>query len=127
MPPIAYTPSKNSCCSVSAKSEEHIGNSHKLSQIERLLDFASPFGKRERRGPRSVCRVSQPKHYCTRTFQEEYRELLRKHGVDFDERYAGIEKLPPKVNRAFSANQIFFTRPWGDTPGSPRRIRPVAD
>ena len=23
-----------------------------------------------------------------RTFQKEYRELLRKHGVDFDERYA---------------------------------------
>ena len=29
----------------------------------------------------------QKEHHCTRTFQEEYRELLRKHGVDFDERY----------------------------------------
>lgn len=30
---------------------------------------------------------SQQEHHRTRTFQEEYRELLRKHGVDFDERY----------------------------------------
>lgn len=29
----------------------------------------------------------QPEHHRTRTFQEEYRELLRKHEVDFDERY----------------------------------------
>ena len=27
----------------------------------------------------------QPKHHRTRTFQEEYRDLLHKHGVDFDE------------------------------------------
>jgi REP element-mobilizing transposase RayT len=30
---------------------------------------------------------SQPEHHRTRSFQEEYRQLLRKHGVDFDERY----------------------------------------
>jgi REP element-mobilizing transposase RayT len=29
----------------------------------------------------------QQEHHRRRTFQEEYRELLRKHGVDFDERY----------------------------------------
>jgi REP element-mobilizing transposase RayT len=29
----------------------------------------------------------QQEHHRTRTFQEEYRELLRKHGLDFDERY----------------------------------------
>jgi len=29
----------------------------------------------------------QQEHHCTRTFEEEYCELLRKHGVDFDERY----------------------------------------
>jgi putative transposase len=29
----------------------------------------------------------QEEHHRTRTFQEEYRDLLRKHGVDFDERY----------------------------------------
>jgi len=29
----------------------------------------------------------QQEDHRTRTFQEEYRELLRKHGVDFDERY----------------------------------------
>jgi REP-associated tyrosine transposase len=31
---------------------------------------------------------AQQEHHRTRSFQEEYRELLRKHGVDFDERYA---------------------------------------
>jgi REP element-mobilizing transposase RayT len=30
---------------------------------------------------------SQPEHHRTRTFQEEYREMLRKQRVDFDERY----------------------------------------
>jgi REP element-mobilizing transposase RayT len=30
---------------------------------------------------------TQHEHHRTRTFQEEYRELLRKHGVDFHERY----------------------------------------
>ena len=29
----------------------------------------------------------QQEHHRTRTFQEEYRELLRKQGVDFDERF----------------------------------------
>src|SRR5215216_6494714 len=29
----------------------------------------------------------QQEHHRTRTFQEEYRELLRKHTIDFDERY----------------------------------------
>jgi putative transposase len=30
---------------------------------------------------------ARQEHHRMRTFQEEYRELLRKHGVDFDERY----------------------------------------
>jgi len=30
---------------------------------------------------------AQQEHHRTRTFQEEYRELLRRHGVEFDERY----------------------------------------
>ena len=29
----------------------------------------------------------QQEHHRTRTFQEEYRELLHKHDVEFDERY----------------------------------------
>ena len=29
----------------------------------------------------------QQEHHRTSTFQEEYRELLRRHGLDFDERY----------------------------------------
>ena len=30
---------------------------------------------------------AQQEHHRTRTFQEEYRELLRRHGIGFDERY----------------------------------------
>jgi len=30
---------------------------------------------------------TQAEHHRTRTFQDEYRELLRRHGIDFDERY----------------------------------------
>jgi putative transposase len=30
---------------------------------------------------------NQEEHHRTRTFQDEYRELLRKHGIRFDERY----------------------------------------
>lgn len=41
------------------------------NQIESLLKYVN----------------SQQEHHRTRTFQEEYRELLRKHGIDFDERY----------------------------------------
>ena len=41
------------------------------SQLEGVLDYVN----------------NQQEHHRTRTFQEEYRELLRKHGVDFDERY----------------------------------------
>jgi hypothetical protein len=31
--------------------------------------------------------MPQQEHHRTRTFQEEYSELLRKHSVQFDERY----------------------------------------
>jgi putative transposase len=30
---------------------------------------------------------AQQEHHRTLMFQEEHRELLRKHGVEFDERY----------------------------------------
>ena len=30
---------------------------------------------------------SQEEHHRSRTFQEEYREFLRKYGVEYDERY----------------------------------------
>jgi putative transposase len=29
----------------------------------------------------------QEKHHQKRTFQEEYREFLEKHGIEYDERY----------------------------------------
>ena len=37
----------------------------------------------------AVCRYieQQAEHHPTRTFHEEYLELLRRHGVEFDERY----------------------------------------
>lgn len=41
------------------------------SQFEALLQYVN----------------AQQEHHRTRTFQEEYRELLHKHGLDFDERY----------------------------------------
>ncbi len=31
--------------------------------------------------------ANQEEHHKTRTFQEEYREFLRKHGIEWDERY----------------------------------------
>jgi hypothetical protein len=71
---------------VPAKPEKHIGNSHELSQIERLLDSPFTLANGEA-SPRSAGRVSQQEHHRTRTFQEEYHELLRRHGVDFDEQY----------------------------------------
>ena len=42
-----------------------------LSQLDTVLDYVK----------------AQQQHHRTRIFQEEYRELLRKHGIDFDERY----------------------------------------
>jgi hypothetical protein len=30
---------------------------------------------------------TQEEHHRSRTFQEEYREFLRKHGVEYDERF----------------------------------------
>jgi REP element-mobilizing transposase RayT len=41
------------------------------SQLEGLLQYVQ----------------AQQEHHRTRTFQEEYREFLRKHGVDFEEQY----------------------------------------
>ena len=41
------------------------------SQLEAVLEYVA----------------NQQEHHCTRSFQEEYREFLRKHRVDFDERY----------------------------------------
>jgi putative transposase len=41
------------------------------SQLEAMLQYVN----------------AQQEHHRTRTFQEEYRELLRRHGLDFDERY----------------------------------------
>jgi hypothetical protein len=50
VPRIAYIPSRNSRCFVPAKPEEPIGNSHKLSQIERVLDSPLHLPKGEDEG-----------------------------------------------------------------------------
>jgi putative transposase len=31
--------------------------------------------------------ADQEKHHATRTFQDEFRDFLRKHGIEWDERY----------------------------------------
>jgi len=41
------------------------------SQLDSVLDYVN----------------KQQEHHRTHTFQEEYRELLCKHGVDFDEHH----------------------------------------
>ena len=41
------------------------------SQLDAVLDYVE----------------NQEEHHRTRTFQEEYRDFLRKHDVEFDERY----------------------------------------
>jgi putative transposase len=41
------------------------------SQLDALLEYVE----------------TQEEHHRSRTFQEEYREFLRKHGVEYDERY----------------------------------------
>ena len=45
------------------------------------------FGEPESAGYLVLYVKAQPEHHRARTFQEEYSELLRRHGVDFDERY----------------------------------------
>ena len=42
------------------------------SQLDALLEYVE----------------TQEEHHRSRTFQEEYREFLHKHGVEYDERYA---------------------------------------
>ena len=49
--------------------------------------FIVSFAQRETRREHPVRRVGPTKPHRTRTFQEEYRELLCRHGVEFDERY----------------------------------------
>jgi REP element-mobilizing transposase RayT len=57
------------------------------SQLEGVLDYVD----------------TQENHHRGRTFQEEYRDLSRKHGVVFDERTCGIDASLARMNRAFSA------------------------
>ena len=67
---------------------------------------------------------AQQEHHRTHTFQEEYRELLRRHGVDFDERYVGIEKHA-RLRRAFSA-WLFVVFIPGALPQASVELAPLA-
>lgn len=62
-------------------------------QDPRLVDFHWQAGygafsvSQSKKG--SVMRyiANQEEHHRTRTFQEEFRLLLKRHGIEFDERY----------------------------------------
>jgi hypothetical protein len=73
VPRIAYILSKNSCCFVPAKPEEHIGNSHKLSQIERPVRLRLSLFQREKMKVR-VCFAVAPR-VRTRLLARRYRVL----------------------------------------------------
>ena len=60
---------------------------------------------------------AQQEHHRTQTFREEYRELLRRHGVDFDERYSLGLRSHAEVRRAFSAGAFLCDESWGTAPG----------
>ena len=55
----------------------------------------------------------QQEHHRTRTFQEEHRELLRRHGSISTSGISGIETL----NRAFSAALVDNRIPGAGAPG----------
>ena len=57
----------------------------------------------------------QKEHHRTRTFQEEYRELLRKQASISTSVMSGID---PSTNRAFSAYSGLQPNTWGVAPGS---------
>jgi hypothetical protein len=60
-----------------AKPEEHIGNSHKLSQTERPLDFASPFAKGEDEGEGLFfCRFSSANQIARNTLSSSWRNAF---------------------------------------------------
>src|SRR5438046_10370109 len=76
---IRFAKSSTACCEQLVRTR---GATEKQS-----LTFILSLWQRERRDPRSVRRVSLREHDRPRTFQDEHHELLRRHGVDFDERY----------------------------------------
>ena len=70
------------------------------SQLDAVLRYVEP----------------QEEHHRSCTCQEEYREFLRKHGVEYDERYVGIEATRPdesRFQRSFRGGQ--YT--WDVAPG----------
>ena len=74
MPRIAYKPSKNSCCFVPARSEEHIGNSHKLSQLNACQTSPLPLPKGEDEGEGLFfCRSSSANQIARKTLLSSVR------------------------------------------------------
>jgi hypothetical protein len=66
---------------------------------------------------------TQQEHHRTRSFQEEYRELLRRHGLDFDERYIWHSKPLAGLKRAFGAWLLGRHDSWGVALGSRLMLR----
>ena len=58
----------------------------------------------------------QQEHHRTRTFQEEYRELFRKHGVDFDERYVWDEHAFRPIGSRFQRLCVVQSNTLGRCP-----------
>jgi len=67
---------------------------------------------------------TEQEHHRIRTFQEEHRELLRRHGIDFDERAVHVGL---KYRVALSALRHFslFTNP-GASPQARHETAPLA-
>ena len=54
-----------------------------------------------------------------RSFQEEYRDFLRKHGVDFNERYVrakGERQIDSRFQRLVFRKRFFTIFSWGRYP-----------
>ena len=86
------------------------------SQLEAVLEYVD----------------TQQEHHRTRTFQEEYRELLRRHGVDFDEAvrlglrsHAGIEIALSALVKS-SGNRIPGALPQADMTERPWRSADIS-
>ena len=70
------------------------GSSHWVKEVfPNLIDFAWQDGyaaftvSQSQLGDVRAYIRSQPEHHRTKTFVEEYRAFLSRHGVEYDERY----------------------------------------
>lgn len=50
--------------------------------------------------------ANQEEHHRTRTLQEEFRLFLEKHGIEYDERYVGIDVMKRRVAARWAFDHI---------------------